>query len=343
LLGLALVVISFFVLAPFLKAIILGGLLAYISYPIYRFIHKKIKSKNLSSFLVCLIILLILVIPSIFIIKVLIDQAYLAFNVVKSQLTTGLFTNCQSSICNSIHNLIQEPLVNEQIQSITGTISSSIIEKGSKLLLSIPNFILNLFVMFFTLFYFLKDGECLIHKIRDYLSLQKKEYAHLLDRLRDIVHGVVFGYILVSLIQGAIGALGFYLFGVSSPLFWGLVMALLALIVIGTGIIWGPVSIYFILNGIFNDSYSLILKGIGLFLYGLVLISSIDNVLKPKIIGNTAKINSAIVMVGIFGGLLLFGPLGVFIGPLVLSLTYVIIDTYLSKNKSKDAFCKKNC
>jgi len=303
-------------------------------YPAYEYVHKKINSPRIASLLMCLLILIILIIPSIFLVKSLVNQSYTAFNLIKNNLSGELFVNCQNSLCLHLQSLLQEPLINAQIQNVAGSISSGVIEKGSQLLLAIPHFIINLFVMFFTLYYFLKDGEMFIAKIQTYLSLQKKEYAQILNRLKDVVHGVVFGYLLIALLQGALGALGFFLFGINSPLFWGLVMALLALIpVLGTGIIWVPASLYLLFSGIFSDSNALILQGIGLFLYGLIIVSGLDNILRPKLISSKAKVHSVIVMVGIFGGLLLLGPLGVFIGPLILSFTAILVDIYLSEKK----------
>jgi len=181
------------------------------------------------------------------------------------------------------------------------------------------------------MFYFLKDSESLLKKTRKLFSKHKKKYDLILDRLKEITHGIVFGYFFVAIIQGTLGALGFFLFGIHSPIFWGLVMAFLALIpYLGTGIIWIPASLILILDGIFQNSNSTLFRGIGLLIYSFVFVASLDNFLKPIMIGDKAKVHPAIVMLGIFGGLFMFGPLGVFIGPLVLSLTIVLIDAYFS-------------
>lgn len=162
--------------------------------------------------------------------------------------------------------------------------------------------------------------------------MQKKEYAYILSRLSEIVHGVVYGYLMIALIQGGLGALGFFIFGVTSPIFWGLIMALFALIpILGTGVVWIPASLILFFDGMIQSSNWLMFKGVGLFLYGILIISTIDNILKPKLISEKAKVHPVIIMIGVFGGLLLFGPLGVIIGPLVLAMTQVVFETYLNK------------
>jgi len=140
--------------------------------------------------------------------------------------------------------------------------------------------------------------------------------------------------LLIALIQGALGALGFFLFGISSPLFWGLLMGILSLLpMVGTGLIWVPAALILLLNGIFQDSYSLIFKGIGLFLYGLLIVSSLDNILRPKLISEKVKIHSAVILLGILGGVYLFGPLGVIVGPLIFSMTLVLLKAYFNSKK----------
>ena len=135
--------------------------------------------------------------------------------------------------------------------------------------------------------------------------------------------------------QGALGAIGFLIFGISSPLFWGMMMAFLALIpYLGTGFIWGPAAIIIFLEGVFQDSNILMYKGVALFLYGLFIVGGLDNLIRPKFIGAKAKIHPALIMIGIFGGIFLVGPIGVIIGPLVLSLTAIFIEEYLSSRKN---------
>ena len=110
-------------------------------------------------------------------------------------------------------------------------------------------------------------------------------------------------------------------------------MAFLALIpYIGTGVIWVPAALFIFLDGVFQNSTPLILKGVGLFLYCLVFVASSDNILRPKLIGDKAKVHPVIILVGILGGMALFGVIGVLVGPLILSLTSVLVESYLGKD-----------
>ena len=327
-----LLVVSFFIIKPFLLAIFSGALLAYLFYPFYRFLSPRVRSPGVASVVVCVSVLLLLLVPGIFLVKTLVEQAYVIFVLVKQRLAEGLFVSCQNSFCQAIENLTNDPTVSYQIQELSREVTHWVIQKGSGLLVSVPQLVVNLFIVFFVMFYFLKDGEKLYERLHSYLRLKKSKFATLVGRIKEIIHGIVFGYFIVAVVQGAVGALGFFLFGVSSPLFWGVVMGLLALIpYVGTGFVWLPAALFIFIDGLSQDSTSLMMKGGGLFIYGAVLISGIDNVIRPKLMGEKAKVHPAIILLGIFGGMLIFGPLGVVIGPVVLALTSEIATTYWKK------------
>jgi predicted PurR-regulated permease PerM len=273
-----------------------------------------------------------MVIPAVFMIQHLAQESYTLFNFTKEKISGGIFSQCRFEICTKIEQIVLSPAVSFQIQSTTESFTSKVFELGSKFLLSIPRLFINLFVMFFTMFYFLRNGDSFLRKINDYLKMQKKEYAHILSRLKEIIHGVIYGYVMIACIQGILGALGFYLFGVHSPLFWGVVMALLALIpVLGTGFVWIPAAVVLVLEGLAQGSNMVVLKGVGLFLYGLLIVSTVDNFLRPHLIGEKARVHPILILLGVMGGLLYFGPLGVIIGPLLLSMTQVIVEVYLNR------------
>jgi len=331
-----LVVLSFLIVKPFLLAIFLGALLAYIFYPLYKWAKKRLKNKTLTALLICLMILILIIIPSVFFVKTMVQESYALYVLGKQKLSAGLFEGCDNYFCNLIGELSENPEVKYQFQESLKLVTNWVIKKGSDILVSIPNILLSLFVMFFTLFYFLRDGDIFVRKIGGFLSVHKKKYTEIMGRFKIVVHAIVYGYLIIALIQGALGAIGFFLFGVSSPLFWGMVMAFLALIpYLGTGLVWGPAAAIIFLEGAFQNSNILMYKGIALFFYGLLVVGGLDNLIRPKIIGAKAKVHPTLIMIGIFGGVFLIGPVGVIAGPLVLSLTAIIIEAYLGNKAGK--------
>ena len=305
-------------------------MLAYITYPFYDIILKRVKKKGISSLIVSLAVLLVFIIPAVFLVKTLVQESYTLFLLSKQRIATGIFQDCTNNFCLSIKNLGQSLDVNLRIEEGIKLVTNWIIQRGSAIIVSVPKVLLNIFIVFFTMFYFLKDGKLFTRKLNDFMSMKERKYLFIIQRLKEIIHGLIYGYFLVAIIQGALGGIGFFIFGVSSPLFWGVIMAFLALIpALGTGLIWFPASLVLFLDGLFQGSNSLILRGILLFVYSLIIVSSVDNILKPKLVSSKAKIHPAIIMIGIFGGIILFGAVGIILGPLILSLTTVFIEVFI--------------
>ena len=328
-------VISFLILKPILLSIFLGALLAYLSYPLHDLVSRKIKNKFIPPLLVSVIVLLVIVIPGVVLLSILAEQSYSLFLIGKQKISAGIFENCANSFCSMLKENLQDLGVKLQLQNLLKAVTTWFIQKGSAVLASVPRFILNVFIVFFTLFYFLKDGKEFSHKINQLLSLGDTRYSFIMQRLKEIIRGLVFGSLLVAIIQGLLGALGFFIFGVPLPLLWGVIMAFLALIpALGTGLVWFPASLILFLNGFFQGSDSLMIKGLLLLLYSITIVGTIDNILKPKLVGSKAKIHPLIIFVGIFGGLIFFGIWGVFLGPLFLSLTSVFIELFISQKPS---------
>jgi predicted PurR-regulated permease PerM len=332
----ALIVVSYFVIRPFFLSLFLSALMAYTIFPIYKWLVKKTKRKTLSSFLLTLAVLLLIVIPASWLINTIVKESYVIYLIAKQRLATGLFHGCTAQICDTLTSYLQSPDVILYIERAINAVTQYFISKGSAILFVIPTLLINLFVFHFTLFYLLKDGENFVHRLGYYLSVQKKKYAQIVYRLREVTFGVVYGYLLVALLQGTLGAIGFWIVGLPSPVFWGVIMAILALFpYLGTAIIWGPAAAIMIISGLGQNSTIIVAKGIGLIVYSSLLVSGIDNLIRPKIIGDKAKIHPAIILVGILGGILFFGPFGVILGPMLLSLTSIIFEVYLGKKPTK--------
>jgi len=328
-------VISYLIVEPFVLVIILAALLAYTVSPVHNWMVKKTKRPNVSAFLMCFLVLLLLILPATYMVKSLAEESYMIYNAVQRNNLLE-FEDCTSNLCRNIANILSSPQVSFQIEKASSSFTNYLITKTSELVLSIPTLLINLFVFLFTLFYFLRDGQGLVDRLGYYLSVQKKHYAIVVSRLKQATQGIIYGYVLVAFIQGALGTLGFLVLGVPSPFFWGMMMAFLSLIPYGgAGIVWGPAALIMLFLGMQKDNTWMIVKGIILFVYGVFVISGIDNILRPRIISGKAKIHPGIILVGMLGGLYFFGAFGVIIGPLVLALTAIIIETYLGKTPNK--------
>ncbi|MBS3094659.1 AI-2E family transporter, partial [Candidatus Pacearchaeota archaeon] len=207
-------------------------------------------------------------------------------------------------------------------------------EKITHFILSIPIMVAGIFITLVITFFILKDWENILKRMSDLLPIKSKTKKRLIDEFGNITHTVIYAQLFVALVQGLIAIIGFYVFGVPFPLILGIVTAFCALIpAIGTAIIWFPASLYLILMGYFSGNYWMMYKGIGLFFYGILIISTIDNFLLAKIVHSKAKVNQIIVIIGVIGGASMFGVVGIFIGPILLPLLIIYFETFKERFK----------
>src|SRR3989338_9688247 len=330
----------FIIVKPFITSILTSFIIAYIFYPFYKRLNNKIKKKNISAIIVSLLIILIFSIPFIFIINALVKEVNLGYVEIKKTMTGGNFFNVdckkiterETGLCrfsDSIKKIVSDQKFELYMQRMGITITTYVTEGFSKLIISVPKILLNIFLILFLTFYLFKDGKLFFYKVFFLLPLKKKNQEDIVKTFNDVVYATIYGQIIVAVIQGALGGIGFYLFGVSSPIFWGTIMILLSLIpFIGSSIIWAPAALYLIISGLASSNNPLFFKGIGLFIYGLLIISLIDNILRPKIVGERIGMHPALVFIGVIGGLMLFGPLGILLGPLLIAVLIVFGKIY---------------
>ena len=327
--------LAYLIVKPILIPILTGGVLAYIFYPLYKLINKKIKIKAVSAALISFLIILLVFIPGFFLVNAVSGEIYQAYILGKQRIGVGLISECinkDTGICNIV-NLIRgytsEPRVQFYLDQGLGKLSSNLAETLTSFVFSIPKRILEIFIAFFIMYYLFKDGGHITERIERLLPVDRKHQEIIIQKSKNITYGVIYGAILVALIQGALGALGFYIFGISTPIFWGILMAFCAIVpVIGTALVWFPAALIMLIQGYMGAGSIFFLKGIGLIIYGVLIVSSIDNVIKPRIIAGRTKVHPIIILMGVIGGIALLGFIGALIGPLLLSLLVTIAEIY---------------
>ena len=201
--------------------------------------------------------------------------------------------------------------------------------KIAKFIFTIPLMIAQILLTFVLAYFVLGDWENILKKTVDLIPMREETKIKLIKQFGDITHTVIYAQLFVAMVQGLVGAIAFYILGVPFPIILGVVMAFCALIpAIGTAIIWVPASLYLILNGYASHTSWILIKGIILFVYGLLVIGLIDNFLLAKIVHAKAKVSQIIVIVGVIGGFALLGVVGIFVGPILLPLLITYFKTF---------------
>jgi predicted PurR-regulated permease PerM len=186
----------------------------------------------------------------------------------------------------------------------------------------LSRFILSFFIFFIALYYLLRDGKRVRQILIELSPLNDREDEGVFDRLELAVNSVIKGNLVIALVQGVLTTIGFTIFGVPNAILWGTVAAVAALIPgIGTGLVFAPAVaiLYFAGAGV---------AALGLLVWGLLGVGLIDNLLGPKLVGRGMKLHPLLVLLSVIGGIIYFGPTGIFLGPLTLSLLFALLSIY---------------
>lgn len=175
-------------------------------------------------------------------------------------------------------------------------------------------FLLQAFIFLYALFYFLVDGPNILRRILSYLPFSADEEARLLERFVSVARATFKGSLLIGVIQGGVAGLAFWVVGVPGPAFWGTVMVVLSIIpAVGATIIWVPAVIYLFLVG-------RLIAAVALLVWCAVVVSTLDNLLRPRLIGRDARMSDLLILLSTLGGIVLFGAVGFVVGPIVAAL-----------------------
>jgi predicted PurR-regulated permease PerM len=201
-------------------------------------------------------------------------------------------------------------------------ITSNLFGFAQKAYASISAFVLWIFVLFFTLFYFLIDGKKALRYIIDLSPLKDKHDKLLIEKFTSISRATLKGTFVVGVIQSVLGGIAFVIAGIPSPVIWTLVMLLFSVIpMVGTAIIWVPAGLILLALGY-------IWQGVFLLLFGTLVIASIDNILRPKLVGKDTQMHPLLIFFATLGGIALFGLPGFVIGPIIISFFVALAEIY---------------
>lgn len=324
----ALLILAIIIIFPLSTPIIFAAIFTYLFYPLYKRMSKRM-NKRIAAGIIVLVLIVLILIPSYFILNALTKEGYGLYLTAKQTLATGFEAkDCAvtpSKLCESM-NQFSELMKNQQfkfyIEDAVSRLTSYIVTKASDFLVNIPNLFIDLVVMFFMIYYFLIDGVGLINKLKSSIPLKSHHLDEIINQFNNFTYATIYGNLITAFVQGTIGGLIFWALGLSAPIIAGLAMAFFAFLpVVGTPIVWLPAVITLFFAGETT-------KAIILLLLGTFVISTIDNIIKPEIIGKRTKLHPAAVLVGILGGMYTMGLVGIIIGPLILSLVISFVEVY---------------
>lgn len=320
--------LSYLVFRPFLSSIVIALILTVVFYGTYKkFLMWTGNRKSLSSFLTCFLILLIIVIPFTVIFGLLTKEASEVYKYISQDEQFY-----QKYIVNNIENVKSLPimqsfdidgrLVDQDITSSLQSFSQGFLVFIQKAYQNVVGFIVWIFVMFFSLYYFFIEGSDIKKRIMYLSPLRDEHEAKLLGRFVSMSKATLKGTVIIGLIQGVLGGVMFAIAGIPSFVIWGVVMVVFSIIpAAGSGIIWAPAGIIMLALG---NTW----QGVFILLFGGIVISLMDNILRPKLVGNDTEMHPLLVLFATLGGLIAFGFIGFIIGPIIIALFLSLWDIY---------------
>jgi len=314
---------------PFFYPIFWAAVIAIIFNPMYRWFSKHIKSPNMSATLMIPIVLAVLFIP-LFLMAILVinESVSLVTHVSESGLFTSQ-TNLQSGVSQFINKTALAPYVDtieqklpEYVTSISNYIGSHLVSTVGSFTQNSFRFLLMFFIMMYTLFYFFRDGDKMLKKLMYISPLGDKYESMLFQKFTSTTRATLKGTFIVGGVQGLLGGIMFAIAGVQGALVWGVVMTLLSIIpAVGSFIIWLP-------TGIFMLAIGAVWQGLFILLFGGIVISNIDNFLRPVLVGKDIEMHPLVVLFSTLGGIFLFGISGFIIGPIIAALYMAMVSIY---------------
>lgn len=323
-----LIYFAYQIFRPFLIAIIWAGVFTIIFYPLYAYLCRFMKNW-LASLLTVFVVIIILAGPCYYIVNALIGEATVMYEYIRDNGPRFVEEFQESPL---VAKIIERFRLKERFEALNlmefilnflQSMSQYIYKQGSNIFKNIFALTLSVFLIAFTLFYLLLDGHVLVQYIKELLPFSDKEKAKMGRQIEDMVYATVYGGIIISGIQGMIGGITFLLLNLSSPVFWGVAMALAAFLpIIGPFIIWVPFTIALLVQGHIG-------KAIGLMICGTFVISTVDQLLKPILIGEKTKLHTLLVFFSVLGGIGYFGFVGFILGPLIITLCLSVLKIYI--------------
>ena len=316
-----LIVLTFFLLRPLLLAIFFGIILAFVCSPIYDWFNKRINSKNVSGILMCIFLLILIILPLWFFTPIMIDQSIKVYTAIQdADFVTPLKTIFPSAFASEQFS----SEVGRIISSFLSKITNSIVNYFSNLIFNFPILLLQLSIAFFIMFFVLRDKDKFILYIKSILPFSRDVEKKLFEQSKGITISILYGQLLIGIIQGLITGLGFLIFSVPNTLFLTLLACLAGMLpMVGTTIIWIPVVIYLLIEGS-------VLSAVGVAFFGSIAMF-IDNFLKPIFVAHRTSLPPSMVLIGMIGGYFFFGILGFILGPLILAYLFIVLEIFRNK------------
>jgi len=316
------------IMVPFFTPIAWAAIFAIVFFPMYLWFTRKIKSPGIAAMISTIIVFLIIIGPSSYILASLVSEAANLLDKINTQYETGGFDSLLSFNIPFLDMLKTKLAAYPQLASldfqsivkdIVTTITKTIGTQATSLIANVTKTLFEFILILFSLFFFFRDGDKVIAFLKRLTPLESDKVNVIYAHLKELIEGMMYGGVVIALLQGFLGGLLFVIMGLSSPILWGAVMAFLAFLpILGPFLIYIPAGIILIAGGS-------PIKGVLMIVIGTLLVSQIDNFLRPMLFSGKTQTHTLMLFFSIMGGAVMFGLLGVVLGPIIAAIFLSIL------------------
>jgi predicted PurR-regulated permease PerM len=328
--------LCFILFRPFLKPLFAALVIAIIFYPVHGRMIRLIRNPSLAAFLSVLLVTLIIIVPAVFLCVAIYQELEHMTDYLKAKSDEsggwGLFINrlletpayWLARLGIDVNNLDLRGKVAERL----GELSAFLLAEGQAIVGNVVSFVVNAVITLFTVFFLFREGRSMRRRIAALLPLHAEQIDKLFTGIYNTIMATVYGGLVVAAVQGTLVGLALWAFGIPSPVLWGAVAAMFSLLpLVGSAAVWVPAAIYLFINGHYVQAIILVAWGGG-------VVGTIDNVLRPLLMSGRVRMHTLLIFFSVFGGVQVFGFLGLFVGPVIIAVTMTVLSLLREESRS---------
>jgi predicted PurR-regulated permease PerM len=315
--------LSYLIFRPFLTSIVWGAVLVVVSYPVNAWLGRR-RGRTAAALICTAGAIVILILPTLLIMNAFLQQGLVAGRMIREGIMSGRFNGVnhawaqlQARFPNAVPSDLATVL-NRYADQFAGYLAG----KLGAILRHSAAFLFHLCVMLLVMFYFYRDGDQILERVRELLPFEEEHRGRMIRGTRDLIVASVTSSLVAAALHGILGGVAFAVTGLSAPIFWGVMIAFCSFVpVVGSALIWVPASVALFLQGHHGKAILLLAICAG-------VVNVLENLVRPWLISGRAEISGLVVFISVLGGIAVFGLLGVVLGPTIVAMGASVLELY---------------
>ena len=323
---------------PFLNPLLSALVIAIVFFPVHNRMHMVFRKPGVAALMSTMLVTLIIILPAILILAAVTKEVSSLIAVIDQKSTeSGGFSPYVNHLIEGPMNWLNQYIdlsqfnLSETIRSRLEGLSRFLLAQLANIVGGVTSFIVDAVITIFTLFFLFREGKSLRRRVAAVVPLTPEQVEKLFSGIENTIIGTVYGGLVVAAVQGAMVGIALWIFGIPSPVLWGAVAAFFALLpLVGTSTVWLPAAIYLL-------AISHYVQAIVLIAWGAGVVGTVDNILRPYLISGRVQMHTLLIFFSVFGGVTVFGFLGLFIGPVILAIAITLLGMLRDEARSWNA------